>query len=553
MYKFFPILLFSISLLSSITAQKAEQLLVHFDKNFYAAGEDAWYRIYFKNKVSEIESGVIHVEWLSPNGQIIEHQKLPVKANYAIGDLAIPYDWSEGNYLFRAYTAAGLNYGKDNYFQQVIPVFNLAETPAKISAEESNTLPILDKNPTSENDLAVDLIFNKKEYKKGEEVEVKIMVKGNEGTTNFSLAVTDGNYISNKTQQYYSNPILGKTSSNSSLSYAPEKGIMLQAKLNDEKGAPLDTRFLSIYNQSTKIFYQTIVKDGNLTFQLPDYQESQNWQIFDMNPFHEPIPKIVAAKGLLKNTYRGQKLVRNEMVANYLFLLSKFRQYNEVFKVANPDYQVDFQQEKQTIEPDKSYLMENFKGLSDMKSFAKEVINGARVVDNNGLPSIRLRYAEKNTHNRRSPWYMVNDWLTTDESQILKLPFRDFDRIDMFNSKQNIGQYLDPSMISRGLLSFYTKDGKTPKSITQKANNLVFEGYYAQRSFPTFDKTKGNPDFRPMIYWNPNITTNDQGEVTVKFNHSDALGKFYIKIMGVDKSGQIGSATGQYLVEFEVN
>lgn len=553
MYKFLSILIFVISLTSNTSAQKAEQLLVHFDKNFYVAGEDAWYKIYFTNSASEIESSVVHIEWLTPNGRVIEQQNLPVKDNYTVGDLAIPYDWTEGNYLFQAYTVAGLNYGQDNHFRQVIPVFNLAETPVEITKIDSTLISDSDKEEITKSDLDIELIFDKNRYKKGEEVAVKIVVKGNQGTTNLSMAVADGNYVTNNTQLSFSNPILGTPSTNKTQNYTTEKGIILKAKLTDDKGALLDTRFLSIYNQSTKSFYQTTVKDGALSFQLPDYQGLQNIQLFDMNPFHEPIPQIEWSKGLLKNSYRSKKLVRNEAIANYLFLLSKFRQYNEVFKVANPDYQVDSKQEKQTTEPDRSYPIENFKSLSDMRSFAKEVINGARVVDNKGLPSIRLRYAEKNTHNRRSPWYMVNDWLTTDESQILKLPFRDFERIDMFNSKKKIGQYLDPSMISRGLLSLYTKDGKTPKSITQKANNLAVDGFYPQRSFPTFDKSKGNPDFRPMIYWNPNISTNAQGEVMLKFNSSDTLGTFYINVMGVDEEGRVGNVTGQYLVEFEVN
>ena len=158
LYLFFLCLFSSIT---NLTAQKAEPLIVHFDKNFYVAGEDIWYKIYFPNAIPKVESGVVHVEWLSPQGSIIEQQKLPIKANYAIGDLAIPYDWKEGNYLCRVYTLAGLN-EQNPYFQRVVPIFNLAETPAEIDESENNNLFDETNSAKATSDLNINLNFNKK-------------------------------------------------------------------------------------------------------------------------------------------------------------------------------------------------------------------------------------------------------------------------------------------------------------------------------------------------------------------------------------------------------
>ena len=194
--------------------------------------------------------------------------------------------------------------------------------------------------------------------------------------------------------------------------------------------------------------------------------------------------------------------------------------------------------------------MEKYKGLSDMASFVKEIIPGARVIERGEKTSIRLRYEEKSIANRLPPWYIVNDWLTNDESIVLKLPFRDIDQIDMFNSKKRIATQLDPSMVSRGLLLFYTKDGKTPSGIIQKSNNKKIEGFYPLRIFPQYGKDNNSPDFRPVIYWNHTIFTNEKGEVVIRFATSDAIGKFRVRVEGVDNQGNMGSSVGFYEVGF---
>lgn len=543
-------LLFLLLFSFQLSAQKAEVLHTHFDKPFYVSGEDVWYKIYFKNKVEDIQSGVVHVEWVAPNGRIVERQKLKIIDNYAIGDFAVPYDWKEGNYEFRAFTSWALNFGEAAYVQQVIPIYNLLDTPEEIIEQSTEELIFEDKL-WNEN-LGIKLVLNKAAYQKGDSIE--LIIKANDSQSvrskaNFSVAVTDGNYLPKSILKTSGIGTIENIRIPSEFPNKAEKSLVLKGQLSDSKGGKLNTRFLSIYHQNTRQFLQTIVKEGNLILELPEWQGTQNLQFFDMNPFHDPLPVIQLTEIKIGYDYQASPLYRSEEVANYLFLLNKFRLYQETFKVASPDYQVNLKMEQQAFDPDKTYTMEKYKGLSDMASFAKEIIPGARVLNKGTDISMRLRYEEKSTTNKLSPWYMINDWLTEDESIVLKLPFREIDQIDMFNSKEKIAAQLDPSMVSRGLLMFYTKDGKTPKGIIQKSNNKVVEGFYPIRTFPQFDQTKNNPDFRPVIYWNPVITTNEKGEAVVRFAASDAVGVFNIRVEGVDTDGNVGSAALIFSVE----
>jgi hypothetical protein len=231
--------------------------------------------------------------------------------------------------------------------------------------------------------------------------------------------------------------------------------------------------------------------------------------------------------------------------------LSKYRQYKEVFKIKIADYQQDLNIQKQVFAPDKSYLMSKYKSLSDLASFVKEIIPGSRINKKNGQQSIQLRYADKNVVNKLPPWYMINDWLTIDENLILKQIFHSIEKIDLFNSKKSISTQLDPSMVSRGLLMITTKEGNIDQTIRHKPNNQIFEGLYPLRQFPQVAQAAKSPDFRPTIYWNPRLQTNKNGKLQLKFANSDAIGKCFIFVQGVDLEGNGGIFEGVYEVKLQ--
>lgn len=537
----------------STNAQVAEELAVHFDKPFYVAGEDAWFKIYFKNDAKEIKSKVIRVDWLSPNGEILQQQKLRVENNYAIGDLPIPYDWAEGNYQFRAYTLWGLNFGETNYFQQVIPIYNLEETP--IIAERPEALvPLAGGTQTEETNVQILVATNAVNYKKRAPIEVTIQLKdkaGNPIAGHFSLAVTDDNYLT-EISPVLTTHLSYSTKASFQQKYMPETGLNLKGILLDAAGTPLDTRFLSIYFPKTKTFEKTTVSKGALNLNIPDFEGVQMIQFFDMNPFHEPIPSLKKNSIKLPVGYQGTPIFRSEAVANYLFLLNKYRQYREAFGMPSPDYGPTFSFKQATWTYDKTWSLEKYTALSDLASFAAEIISSGRVVGRGTNKSIRLQYAEKNIYNNLSPWYLVNNWLTDDEKTVLKIPFRDIESIQMFNSKERIASQLDPSMVSRGLLAIQTKDGKTPDALVKKPNNVNITGFAPVRTFPTKVATDTRiPDLRPLIYWNASIQTDENGQAKLLFNHSDAIGKAQITVVGQTKDGDLGYGTTSYQVSFD--
>ncbi|MEM6320725.1 MAG: hypothetical protein AAF960_23860 [Bacteroidota bacterium] len=529
-------------------SQSPERLQVHFDKPFYVAGEDIWFSIYFQNASEEMQSNIVRLEWLSPDGRVVERQKLAIDGQVASGDLAIPYDWSEGNYAFRAHTVWNLNFSNTPFYERIIPIYNLLETPQIAERPEENA----NEPQTLEtwNNLRIEGATTAQQYRRRETVKVTIQLKNGAGNLTkgqFSVAVTDNNYLPNT---FFSNGNgFSERIGDFQNKYAAEADLLVNGQLKNPSGELVDTRFLSIYLPTQKKFVKTIVSKGQLNAALPKYQGTQPLQLFDMNPFHEPIPTFEIEEVKVRQPYESAPLLRSEVAANYLFLLSKYRQYRETFNLPTPNYNLAQPNEKPIWTYDRAWDMEQYTALSDLASFVAEVIPGGRVVNQKGKRTIRLQYAEKSLYNRLSPWYLVNGWLTEDEDVVLKIPFRAVETVEMFNSKKTIANQLDPSMVSRGLLSITTKDRKTPDAITNKPNNVQWSGLYPIRQFPKLPLTNDKiPDFRPLVYWNPTIETDENGRATFEFITSDGIGIHQIKIMGINENGQLGEQVISYEV-----
>ena len=47
------------------------------------------------------------------------------------------------------------------------------------------------------------------------------------------------------------------------------------------------------------------------------------------------------------------------------------------------------------------------------------------------------------------------------------------------------------------------------------------------------------PDFRPTLYWNPDVKTNAEGKATINFQTSDDMGNLRVQIEGITKDGKL--------------
>jgi hypothetical protein len=102
-----------------------ENIYIHFDKPYYAAGDT----IYFKTYVTLNElhsptplSEVVHVDLIDPQNGILRSIRLKLKQGTAYADFELPDSLPAGMYRIRAYTRWMLNENRVSFFNKIIPI-----------------------------------------------------------------------------------------------------------------------------------------------------------------------------------------------------------------------------------------------------------------------------------------------------------------------------------------------------------------------------------------------------------------------------------------------
>ncbi len=92
--------------------------------------------------------------------------------------------------------------------------------------------------------------------------------------------------------------------------------------------------------------------------------------------------------------------------------------------------------------------------------------------------------------------------------------------------------------------------------ISEKDAENVFSinGLQPKAAFPEFkpnDIPSQQPFFRPQLYWNPNIVTNEGGNADFLFYQSDDVSTFNLQIVAQGTDGKFGTTTKSYSVRIK--
>jgi TonB-dependent SusC/RagA subfamily outer membrane receptor len=109
-------------------ARFGEKVYLHLDKPYYASGETIWFNAYLVNIGSLVrtdQSGLLYLDLISPNGEILMHRRLLISDGICEGSLDIPQEIKSGVYRIRAYTNWMKNYDSEFFYDNSIEIFNV--------------------------------------------------------------------------------------------------------------------------------------------------------------------------------------------------------------------------------------------------------------------------------------------------------------------------------------------------------------------------------------------------------------------------------------------
>jgi hypothetical protein len=105
-----------------------------------------------------------------------------------------------------------------------------------------------------------------------------------------------------------------------------------------------------------------------------------------------------------------------------------------------------------------------------------------------------------------------------------------------------------------GVIVITTKQGKglDPKDIASIGIlPITVQGFYKARQFysPKYDVPSARKDLRSTIYWQPELTTDKDGNAPFSFYNADGTGNYRVIIEGIDEKGNVGRQAFRYKVQ----
>jgi hypothetical protein len=121
------------------TQHPSEKIYIHYDKEYYVAGETIWFKayLYSDGKPSGMSTN-LYLQFTDSKGRVIFNQKYPSLGAVAKGNIDIPDSLAQGNYYIRALTAGMLNYDEAFIYKKNIFVFKGSTTSTAVTPEAQN-------------------------------------------------------------------------------------------------------------------------------------------------------------------------------------------------------------------------------------------------------------------------------------------------------------------------------------------------------------------------------------------------------------------------------
>ena len=536
-----------------------ESLHVKFDKDFYVAGEDIWYSVFFLSPQNR-QSSIVHTELWNAQGEMILNQQLKVEKPQVHGDIALPADIPNGYYLFRAYTLWNLNFSPQVMFTALLPIYQPSlegdpEPPGELDSYQTRTSGNLQISPI------------KSSYTPREKVSLTLQSPSSlAGNAHVSMVVKDLQYVQS------SSPILEASQQANSLSatlnlppgglIAPEDKLRKRFVLtHPETKIPVESPYVVGFVNQTGQRLVKPVENGGVTFDFIDFFDSTTVQIFDASPYEAtytplveevPIGEVLLAPQIVESlpplTPEVQQYIqeyqRRFQLDKLFGSLSNIRARRNVVKATRPA-------------PTTSYEVDDYNPYEGVEDFVKNAVPPLRVrtkrVKNFDPDNPRYDKSFKlyipndytltrNDRVKKPPLLQVNEYFTYDVNAVMGLNWNNIARLDIYNRLLNLPDQFGP-IGEFGVISFITRDGKTPSSISNSRNNVDIAGYYSPRIFNLTQLDKQGPmdskipDFRSVFHWNPSLEIEPGTPLNLEWYLNDKPGTYLIQLEGIWDNG----------------
>ena len=568
-----------------IVNQLREKTYLQTDKPYYHPTDTIWMKAYMKYAAPQLAdtlSKVLYVDLLDSIGTVVENHILKIENGMTHGDFVLPLDLPLGNYYIKAYTNWMRNFNE--VFIKPVPIIKL----------NSFIEPQANEPALASGKVKVTLTSDKQQYKTRSSVGINVNVLSDSipQLADFSVSVVDQAAVAplNGLPTIYSlqNKSKAESASMIRLKYPLERGITLSgnitpypsnfvltnqsASTKKVEGIKKETFQVAaaLLNKNEQEIIQTNTKSFSFSFDFNDTttavlkaldkdDQIMGLELVTTEPYSSALPaplKYNISKNSLSryvpNTVAHVKMLdevtvkasRINPIATTATVTS--RRYGAMTKLLEGPALAEVRKTNNLL-----YFLNRI--VPGFNASAKILLRPPTLIEYEGSVLVSAFEDAANQQGRgggppstsefatgspfsRPPYKIFVDGAQINYQYFFSLPNANISRIEVFDKLSGADDYI---------ISIYTE-----ASFPFNAQNYKFKlrGYTLPLQFKAPSLTKKLPDYRSTIYWNPTVSTDEQGKATFSFTTSDAEGTYLLTIEGITNEGEVFRAVKEIIV-----
>lgn len=335
------------------------------------------------------------------------------------------------------------------------------------------------------------------------------------------------------------------------LSHVPEyNGHLIRAKVTNShtgKPAPGVLTFLSSPSRTISLYNSRSNQKGEVLFDVKNYYGPRDlviqaatggdttYRIQVENPFSD------AASTFQLPRFDLPERLQQQLLGNSIHLqVQNYHVSPAAYKLKAPA--VDSTAFYGT--PDRVFHLDAYTRFPVMEEVMREYVQPVMVRKRQGRFQFYVLDGPRKTFMQEEPLVLLDGVPVLNTDKIMAFDPRKIKRLDVISQK-----YYHGIKDYSGIVSYVTYSGDLAGfEVNADALMVEYEGMQQQREFysPQYDHPQllesRVPDLRNLLYWSPNLKTNEQGRQQVKFYTSDQAGTYVVEVQGLSKDGKAGSA-----------
>lgn len=342
--------------------------------------------------------------------------------------------------------------------------------------------------------------------------------------------------------------------------YVPEvRGHLIQGKIfHKENGSPGEgiASYLSVLGDYPRFYSSKSNPQGRIKFELQDsYGDADiiigTNQLLDSVysiELRDPFSAEYSSPG---NHELDLNENLKESLVNRSIGMQTLNIYHEEkisqFSFPNSDTSLFY------MKGDKHYLLDDFTRFSTMEDIMREYMPEVFVNSNKEGFSLRILNAERRVKYQGNPLILYDGVPVFDINKLMKVDPHRIKSIDVVTKRYFYGRGTFDGIIS---CRSYEDD---LEGIEVDPTSLIMKYKFAQvkRLFHSPDYSNEinltTPDRRNLLFWKPDVITNEDGEASVEFSTTEETGKYLIVVEGMSADGIPGYTSATFVVKEKLN